>query len=367
MCLAVVLGHAKTATPTAKTAAATATALGPRIQFDAPIYEFGRMRSGEPVKHTFIFTNTGDATLEIKNVHPGCGCTAAGEWTHSVEPGNTGTIPIQVNTANFNGQVAKTVTVQSNDPRQPSMVLQIKGTLWKPVDVMPQLAYMSLSEDLPNTTTTVRVVNNMDQPITLDEPTVSNKAFTAKVKTVKPGKEFQVVVGVVPPLKPGAVQGAVSIHTSSPDMPTITFTAYANVQPAISVNPPQISLPPGPLASETRPIISIQNNGTNVVHLSDPMVSPNTVKVTMSEPQPNHLYMASLTFPAGFELKPGEKAEFTVKTSHPKFPILKVPIYQTARLKPIAHRFAPDLTNRTAWLKGKQASLLPPPPHAPAQ
>src|SRR4051794_25670922 len=93
-------------------------AKGPHVVFETPIYEFGKAKSGDPIKHTFIFTNTGDQVLEIKNVRPGCGCTTAGEWTKTVEPGKTGSIPIQVNTANFNGPVAKPVNVDTSDPTQ---------------------------------------------------------------------------------------------------------------------------------------------------------------------------------------------------------------------------------------------------------
>src|SRR5689334_22874776 len=83
---------------------------GPQIQFDNQVYDFGKVTAGDVVKHTFVFTNTGTQTLELSDVHPSCGCTTAGDWTRKVEPGQTGSIPLQVNTANFNGAVTKTVT-----------------------------------------------------------------------------------------------------------------------------------------------------------------------------------------------------------------------------------------------------------------
>ncbi len=42
------------------TAAAPTNSVGPKIQFATPVYDFGRARAGEPVKHTYVFTNTGD-------------------------------------------------------------------------------------------------------------------------------------------------------------------------------------------------------------------------------------------------------------------------------------------------------------------
>src|SRR6185436_1087601 len=105
--------------PAVTPAAAPATnAGGGKIQFEMPNYDFGKSKAGDPVKYTFVFTNIGTETLEVKNVRPGCGCTTAGEWTKKVEPGKTGTIPIQVNVAATwpNGPIAKYVDVDTSDP-----------------------------------------------------------------------------------------------------------------------------------------------------------------------------------------------------------------------------------------------------------
>jgi len=88
--------QAEDAAPKPGTTAAPAEkkeSAGPKIQFAEMVYDFGKVSSGELVKHTFVFTNIGTATLEIKDVRPGCGCTTAGTWDKQVEPGKTGSIP----------------------------------------------------------------------------------------------------------------------------------------------------------------------------------------------------------------------------------------------------------------------------------
>lgn len=75
----------------------------PKIQFDSTTFNFGRVKSGEIVKHSFVFTNSGTATLEIMDVKTGCGCTTAGAWDKKVEPGKTGIIPLQFNSTGFGG------------------------------------------------------------------------------------------------------------------------------------------------------------------------------------------------------------------------------------------------------------------------
>lgn len=224
------------------------TATGPKLQFEAPVYDFGKVRAGEPVKHTFIFTNLGDATLILANVQPSCGCTTAGEWTRQVEPGKTGTIPVQFNSGNYSGPVTKTVTVTSNDKTRPSAVLQIKGTLWKPIEVTPQMAVLNVPLGTQtNVVTVVRIVSNLDEPITLSAPESNNRAFTAQLTPTQPGKEFQLTISAAPPFEPGKAQAQITLKTSLTNMPLITINALVSVQPALAASPlPQPLAPPSP-------------------------------------------------------------------------------------------------------------------------
>ena len=143
---------------------------GPRIEFATNVFNFGKVSSGEVVRHDFVFTNVGDATLEIKEVRPGCGCTTAGTWDKQVEPGKTGTIPLQLNSANMGGAVTKSATVTCNDPGKPKVVLQITGTVWKPIEVTPTTAVFNVSDESEtNVTKVVRIVNNLEEPLELSD------------------------------------------------------------------------------------------------------------------------------------------------------------------------------------------------------
>ncbi|HSU53106.1 MAG TPA: DUF1573 domain-containing protein [Candidatus Dormibacteraeota bacterium] len=341
--------------------------VGPKIQFATPVYDFVKTKAGDPIKHVFYFTNVGDATLELSNVRPGCGCTTTGEWTKKVEPGNTGSIPIQVATVNFNGPVVKTVNVDSNDKTQPSTVLQIKGTIWRPIEVNPQLAYMNIVADAPeNASSTVKIINNTEEPMTVSPPESNNKQFKAEIKTVQPGKEFELVVKPVPPLTPGSIQGQITVKTTSTNMPLITVSTFANVQAAVTVTPTQITLPGGPLGTITKPTITIQNNGTNSVQLSDATVNAKGVDLSLAEPQPGKLFTATLSFPQGFEMGQGEKVEFEVKTTHPQFPVIKVPVVQLP--KPALPPVAPVTpVGAPAKPSASLGPITPPPVPAPAR
>ncbi len=327
-----VVGARQTPAPAAPPVTTT-NAVGPKIAFDLIQYDFGRVKSGDPVKHTYVFTNTGDALLVLNNVQPQCGCTAAGEWTKQVPPGKTGVIPIQFNTAAYNGGVLKQITVTCNVTNQPMLFLQLKGTVYRPYDVNPQMAVFTLPPDSESASMVLTVTNNMEEPLLISGLQVNNPIFRAELVTNVLGKGYQVKLTTVPPLPPmGSPQGLLTLKTSWTNTPIISVTLIANIQPAVMVNPPAIMLPPGPLRTGITNSIMIQNNyGTNALTLSEPAINVPGVGIEIREHLPGRSYSAMVGFPPGFEIPPSQQVEFSIKTSSPKVPVVKVPVRQMAR------------------------------------
>jgi len=70
--------------------------------------------------------------------------------------------------------------------------------------------------------------------------------------------------------------------------------------------------------------------------LSDPVVNAKDVAVELKEPEPGRAFNVAVNFPAGFEVAPGQTAELSVKSNHPDFPVIKVPIVQPPRPAAVA-------------------------------
>ncbi len=276
---------------------AATNALGPRLTFVTNQYHFGRVTAGTLVKYVFIVSNAGDQTLEITRVSPGCHCTTAGDWSHKVEPGQTGKIPIQFDSGSFRGDVTKTIAVTSNDKLAPNQTLTLRGTIWRALEVTPQFAQINVLPDAPsNSTTVVHITNQSDEPVTLSDPTSANGSFKAELKTIKPGKEFEVTVTAVPPLAPGNNTGTISIKTSSTNTPVINITAIANLQPAIVLTPTQISLSPQ-IDRWTTNLVTITDKGSKTLALSDPEASDKRISVEIKEINPGRIFQLATVFP----------------------------------------------------------------------
>jgi hypothetical protein len=121
------------------------------------------------------------------------------------------------------------------------------------------------------------------------------------------------------------------MKSSSTNTPVVTVTAMAYVQPALSVMPPQLGLPPGPLADKLTPSVTIINNTSNKLVLSEAAINTTNVEVQIRETIPGKNFALSLSFPAGFEIAQGQTVLLSVKTDNPQNPLLKIPVYQLPR------------------------------------
>ncbi|MBD3635829.1 MAG: DUF1573 domain-containing protein [Crocinitomicaceae bacterium] len=99
------------------------------ISFESMEYDFGTVKEGTQVKHTYKFKNTGDKSLILVNVKGSCGCTVPEDWPRNpIEPGGTGEIKVVFDSHDRVGNVRKNVRVEANT--NPSMsVLTLTGVV----------------------------------------------------------------------------------------------------------------------------------------------------------------------------------------------------------------------------------------------
>lgn len=98
----------------------------PKIQFEKLEFDAGKIIQGEKVNYAFKFKNVGGSTLKIESAKPSCGCTASAPRKNEIEPGETSQIEMTFDSTGRSGPQSKSITVTSNDPQTPTVVLQFK-------------------------------------------------------------------------------------------------------------------------------------------------------------------------------------------------------------------------------------------------
>nr|WP_319265565.1 DUF1573 domain-containing protein [uncultured Draconibacterium sp.] len=84
------------------------------ISVDEAVHNFGQLKAGEIVLHTFVLTNTGDNDFVIESLETDCGCVTTHFSKQAVKPGETALIEVEFNTAGLVGREYKTIEVLGN-------------------------------------------------------------------------------------------------------------------------------------------------------------------------------------------------------------------------------------------------------------
>lgn len=98
------------------------------FKFDETEHNFGNVKEGKLVEHTFKFTNVGEAPLIIQNASASCGCTVPSYSKEPIPVGGTGEIQVKFDSKSRVGVQNKTITITANTKPAISTI-KIKGTV----------------------------------------------------------------------------------------------------------------------------------------------------------------------------------------------------------------------------------------------
>jgi hypothetical protein len=93
--------------------------------------DFGKVKQGEVLKHSFILKNDSTKLLNIKDVHTSCGCTASKAGKKTLAPGESTAIDVSFNTKGYSGQVAQFIYVNTDSVDKPVIRFMIKAEVVK--------------------------------------------------------------------------------------------------------------------------------------------------------------------------------------------------------------------------------------------
>ena len=95
----------------------------PKIQFERTVCDLGKVIEGQECSGKFSFRNDGTALLQIGQAETTCGCTVASVLPDKLQPGQTGLIAFTLDLTNVRGPTQKGITIPSNDPKTPIVML----------------------------------------------------------------------------------------------------------------------------------------------------------------------------------------------------------------------------------------------------
>jgi len=213
----------------------------PAISFQETAYSAGEVWVGETVSHTFTFTNTGDADLEI-GVKSCCGAVANVLPGNRFAPGESGEVQASFRIRRVGRQV-KAFTVSSNDPKTPKVQLQIEVMVknvaaFSPPDL--EFGQVNLGEEAVRE---VKLVYD-SEPLPIAEVSARPDFFQVrKVEMEKTGaapgeaRTVRIEVALSPEAPVGNHSGTLTVRFDRPGVHNLTGRLIAEVRDLIEHSP----------------------------------------------------------------------------------------------------------------------------------
>jgi hypothetical protein len=200
-----------------------------------------------------------------------------------VPPGQEGKITLAIeHTESYQGEVAKSANVTTNDPVYSSFSLTLRGYFKadRPADVAlvapPAMASRRAGPFImhPNdrwvtsvlsgtsTSTRMSLLNSEDKPVHIKKVSAGGTSFNVNLQTIEDGKRYELAIATNPALKPGHYEQTVQVATDSAQSPEAILMLEVTVYARVFVRPAAINVQPLSLDSDISevnlPLIYVQ-------------------------------------------------------------------------------------------------------------
>lgn len=165
----------------------------PILHFAAPDYDWGSALQGELIRHDFVVENKGGAPLTITQVKASCGCTTFAKPEKPIEPGQTGTITLEIDTKKFSGTIRKTADISSNASPTP-VKISMGGKVDPFFSIEPAAPKIDLVRGVEVEPIKVTLKRTSKVALQIKEVVTEQKILTAQLKEVTPGELYEILV-----------------------------------------------------------------------------------------------------------------------------------------------------------------------------
>lgn len=212
-------------------AALCAAAPAPRIVCPAPDYDFGSLDNSATVEHDYPIRNEGSLTLEITSVRASCGCTVATASNRLVPPGGETSVHATFALKGRIGFQQKSITVESNDPDTPALVLQLRGTAVQSLRATPSSVFFGRLAPDADRSRQIEIFS-ADGPFAIVSVDSTSPHVTAAVQPADSSTAVRpVLVTVAPDAPEGNLSATLTLRTDIPGAPDLTVPVNAFIAP----------------------------------------------------------------------------------------------------------------------------------------
>lgn len=313
------------------------TGPSPALHIERMRYDFGKVFEKERYEYRFVVENRGDGVLQIKNVHPACGCTVA-EYDSFIEPGGKGEIFLYLDGHQVSGRFEKAATVLSNDPNLPSVQLTIAGEEVPYIEVVPAERVALVGEYGEKVVKEVKLWSN-ETDIDFRIESVASTLDDRMTVDFEQGKDGQWIVRLEkdPEMPAESANGMVTVRSNSAGMPEMIIQVQVIAKGTITKQPQMVNYGRVPFgltgkdgAPVRRTVMLLKGSGDFEVLEVDIDSDRFETKVERID---TGKYQLNVTFtpPTKQAVRQKVEAVMLVRTDDPREPVIRIRLIARAR------------------------------------
>jgi len=251
-----------------------------------------------------------------------------------VPPGGAGEIKATFKSKGYNGAVRKTVTVETNDPKNRTVQLSLAGKVVAEVTVDPRFVnFGNVQRDGPRKPVTLQVEFQGDKKIKIKE--IRSESDAVEVTPVKEGPGgAEYAVSLKDKVPTGRIAGQIFIRTTSKKTPQIQVPVHAFVQGSVKVTPQLLSFGAVSPGTPVTRQLTVARAGAQPFSVKDVRKSSNHLSSQVIPEKEGEQYRIEVVFDPG-DQKEGRIAErLTIVAEGGEEETIEVPVYGIIRAAP---------------------------------
>jgi Zn-dependent metalloprotease len=246
----------------------------PRISVEPASLDFGSLHIGGSLERTLTVHNMGSAELTVSNVELSTGpFVRTGEAAFAVRPSGSHSITVAFAPTGI-GLHQATLTLRSNDPSQPTLVVHLNGTGTAVARLSVEPASLDFGSILLGATAQrgVTVTNTGSAELLVDRIEFSDPSFALDGETafrLAPAASRNLSIRFTPAVV-GPSEAAMTIHCSAIEQPSFRIDLHAAVvgTPKIAVEPATMSFGTVTVGQSSHKVLIVRDVGSAELRVS---------------------------------------------------------------------------------------------------
>ena len=193
-------------------------------------HDFGVVKQGQKLVHVFPIRNAGEAPMRIDRVESSLPGMSA-RFQPIIPSGGEARITVEWNTADVAGVQEATILVQTSDPNQLNITLNLKAVVKPPIEFLPYPAvfFSAYQDEAPEKR--VRIVSNGEGSLHIERIESPESHYEVALDTVEPGRIYDLRVKVRPGVALGRYIEQIVLTTDQPENHRLEVGANLFVKP----------------------------------------------------------------------------------------------------------------------------------------